>query len=114
VTLQGTVLEAANDVWYSKDGSNWVQVLKNAPFSARSGQTSLVFNNQLWVMHGNDRSVWSSPDGVNWTEATAVGGAEPLQTAASVFNNRIWMIAGGTFPATATLTDVWYSGCGNN
>ena len=68
-----------NDVWSSENGTEWKQVVMNAPWSKRRGHSVVVFDNRLWVIGGalssglpdktptefaND--VWSSADGVEW------------------------------------------------
>jgi hypothetical protein len=65
-----------NDVWSSSDGVTWT---KQEPaggviFAPRVGHEALVYANKLWVIAGNLQAgvnagdVWSSPDGVTWTE----------------------------------------------
>jgi hypothetical protein len=65
-----------NDVW-SWDGTTWTQVLADgvAPWAKRQYHTVKVFDDKLWVINGytatgNVKDVWSSPDGVTWTEQT--------------------------------------------
>jgi hypothetical protein len=71
-----------NDVWRSADGSHW-RSAGNAAWPARSGATIVPFKDKLWLFGGGvhatpDRStdqflndVWSSEDGVSWTQVTA-------------------------------------------
>jgi len=47
-----------NDVWYSTDGVNWTEVLPNTDddptrWIKRREHTSLVFDNEMWVMGGS-------------------------------------------------------------
>lgn len=112
-----------NDVWYTSNGSAWIQQLANssspttAQFSQREGQASVVYNNLMWVFGGYGSSwlndVWSSPDGATWTMAVtnnASGGTTQFSqrnyASALVFNNLMWLIA-GTYNA-----DAWYSSNG--
>lgn len=73
-------MKKLNDIWSSEDGKNWVLVTDKAPFDARSGHQSFVFNNKLWVVGGtgrtpsngpgnwpNTNNAWSTIDGINWT-----------------------------------------------
>ncbi|MBF0289292.1 MAG: hypothetical protein HQM14_15850, partial [SAR324 cluster bacterium] len=57
----------------------WTQVTAPAPWHERSSQASVVFKDKLWILGGyydepgrpsfpND--VWSTQDGVNWTQET--------------------------------------------
>ena len=75
--LGGSVFGDYNDVWSSVDGRSWVQEkVNNSDFwSERSGHQSLSRDGLLYVLGGlNDSSstfykdVWSSADGVGWTE----------------------------------------------
>lgn len=140
------------DVWNSSDGVNWTQVTANAPWAnqAPAGQPPdgrvlhyvLAFNNQLWVLGGQSlpqlltpapqpapattfySDVWSSPDGVNWTQVTDnAPWADPgrgMICGAVVFNGRMWVIGGGNYwaadpPVPGTgHNDVWYSSDGAN
>ncbi len=45
-----------NDVWYSEDGATWTQETSSAAWSARGGHSSVVFDNKIWVLGGNDGS----------------------------------------------------------
>jgi N-acetylneuraminic acid mutarotase len=54
-----------NDIWYSVDGNNWTEATAAAAFSPRYCHSSVVFNNQMWVIAGMNSSgnflndVWS-------------------------------------------------------
>lgn len=109
-----------NDVWSSTDGSTWTQVAANGStrsFPARYHLTSLVFNNRMWVLGGDDSSgqqrndVWSSADGSLWTQAAANGSGSSFTPRAShtslVFDGAMWVL-GGIGPGGA-LDDAWYS-----
>lgn len=119
-----------NDVWNSSDGVNWTQVLANGPagptqFSTREDFGAVVFNNLMWVIGGapgplND--VWSSPDGITWTNVLANGPANVNHFdprwgfAITVHNNRIWILGGAkeTPRPTNAFSDVWSSPDGIN
>ncbi len=53
-----------NDAWYSIDGIAWTQSIAAAAWTARSGHTSLVYDNKMWVIGGFDgaykNDVWYS------------------------------------------------------
>src|SRR3989338_1762359 len=60
-----------NDVWTFSDCNYWVLRDNNAEWTARSYFSSVVFDNNLWVLSGFDGSnnfndVWTSSDGNNW------------------------------------------------
>ena len=113
-----------NDVWSSSDGINWQQQITNAAFSARENHQVISFNdgsgNKLWLVGGDDgkntNDVWSSSDGINWTQQTAnaaFSARKNYQVAS--FNDgsgdKLWLIGGfnGTFK-----NDVWSSTDGIN
>ncbi|WP_106791904.1 kelch repeat-containing protein [Aquimarina sp. Aq78] len=50
-----------NDIWSSKDGTNWVQE-KEGSFSPRSGHQAIVFQDKLWIIGGTDASGGSNND----------------------------------------------------
>jgi hypothetical protein len=109
-----------NDVWSSPDGKEWKQVVSKAVWSARRGHGVVVFKDKLWILGGGLSSgradklpsrllndVWSSADGVNWTQVTANAPWSPGDGHASlVFNDKIWVIGGNR--------DVWSSSDGKN
>ena len=41
-----------NDVWYSSNGSNWIQATSSANWSERWGLKCLVFEDKIWVLGG--------------------------------------------------------------
>jgi len=114
------------DVWKSGDGVNWTCAQDSAPWIARAGHTSVVYNDKMWVMGGfsitggngvylND--VWSSYDGVNWTcdTSSAAWGIRVVHTSV-VHNNEMWVMGGYYYSATNAifLNDVWHSADGVN
>jgi hypothetical protein len=105
-----------NDVWSSPDGVNWTQEIAVAPWSARGGHTSVVFDNRMWVIGGgpNKRDVWSSADGINWTLATDSPPWPPVAGHVSVvFRGRMWVI-GGLTTGNTVLNQAWSSVDGVN
>jgi len=118
--FQGNVY---NDVWSSGDGTNWTQVTNHAAWASRAEFAAVVFNGQMWVMGGYDNSginnsydindVWSSPDGVNWTQAPKLAPWEARDSfAALVWNGRMWIMGGED--GFAEFSDVWSSPDGVN
>lgn len=118
-----------NDVWWSTDGANWTLATANAPWAARSAFGTAVFDNKMWVIggmgdddgtdHYND--VWSSSDGVNWTQVTAAAPwAQRAMLQTVVFDDKIWVIGGGVYDTNQPMNvgpnyaDVWYSTDGAN
>ncbi len=83
----------------------------NVAYSSRNAYATAVFNNKIFVLGGfgsvayND--VWSSPDGVNWTQVlSAAPWAARGYFQAVVFNNLLF-IMGGLGAGAANLNDVW-------
>lgn len=85
----------SNEVWKTTDLEHW-EFLGNAPWPARHGAAWLVHDSKLWVIGGDlYADVWSSPDGVHWTQETdyAPFGARYTPNAASL-NGEIIVYAG--------------------
>lgn len=118
--------DVTNKVWSSSDGISWTANEPGAPtdrWSKRERVSTLVFNNKLWVIGGNDypafgntnspgtshNDVWSSSDGTTWTSVNAnaafIARTNPV---AFVYNNKMW-IAGGRDNGGNYLNDVWNS-----
>lgn len=65
------------------DGGSWQQGATDLTMDSRNNYASVVFDNKLWVIGGYNTEynrhnqddllsdVWSSEDGINWTEVTA-------------------------------------------
>lgn len=120
----GTTGPVLNDVWFTSNGTNWVQAtptVSGAAFPARAEHASVVFNNKMWVIGGlttpgtsstalND--VWYSSDGSNWYPSTPGESGKiftPRYNAqAVVCGNAIWVI-GGTSATGVALNDAWVS-----
>ncbi|MEO0084626.1 MAG: kelch repeat-containing protein [candidate division WOR-3 bacterium] len=106
-----------NDVWYSTDGVTWTPATYNANWIQRYAHSSVVFDNKMWVLGGNDpnnprNDVWYSTDGVNWMQATPNAQWSPRAYHTTVaFDDKIWIMggAGGGFQ-----NDIWFSTNGAN
>ena len=112
------------DVCSSTDGREWKLVEKAAPWIHSDLPMNLTFGGRIWILggwyngrlpgHSASHAVWSSDDGVSWTQATA---AAPWPArcagAAVVHRDRMWLL-GGTenyyFGDDRSLkNDVWSS-----
>ncbi|MCX7424957.1 MAG: hypothetical protein NTW96_04930 [Planctomycetia bacterium] len=123
------------DVWNSTDGVNWTQVNVGnpAPWGERVLHHTLTFQNKIWVMGGQTlppyvssppeafyNDVWNTTDGINWTPVPTEGPMwEPRGMIGNnvVFNNRMWILGGGTYNTPTTpdrkyYNDVWSSADG--
>jgi hypothetical protein len=114
-----------NDVWSSADGVNWTLLTDEAFPTGRAGHSAIVFKDKIFVMGGsyNDDSiidpearrvllndVWSSPDGIEWTQVTAEAPWLARAGAALVVKNGyLWLIGGeqAFFGFGAYFNDVW-------
>lgn len=97
-------------------------LIGKAPWPERSGHTALVFDNKMWIIGGNTccggryNDVWSSSDGINWTEVTnnAPWAARTVHTSV-VFDGKMWVAAGNaSYSQGQEFADVWYSSDGAN
>ena len=71
-----------NDIWSSADGIHWDLANDHVPWAPRVLHYTLAFDGRIWVMGGQTipnfadadevfhNDVWSSDDGVNWTQVT--------------------------------------------
>jgi hypothetical protein len=105
----------------TNDLINWSNISPDTSNTTKwSGRTlygfgsGVYFKNKLWIMGGAPKNssslandVWSSPDGVTWTQVTANApwGGRIVQPV--VFNNKIWVIGGWMNGYGAN--DVWSS-----
>jgi hypothetical protein len=114
-----------SDVWRSADGLTWSRVTTSGSiFSPRDSQRVLAFNDRLWVIGGWDfftneggtetfyNDVWSSADGVTWTQHMPSGPtfAPRAGHEAAVFNGRMWVVGGSD--GNQRYNDVWSSADG--
>jgi len=110
-----------NDVWSSTDGAHWVQELQAAPFTPRYTHSLLVFNNELYLFAGSGtpngttpstglQETWHSIDGRTWVQLAAPPFAARMETAATVFDGRMYVIGGHSnddYFAGTRYNDVW-------
>lgn len=108
--------EYSNEVWSSTDGVTWRKE-GNAEWPGRDSTTLVTFQEKLWVFGGaNHRDpvtlntdqflndVWSSEDGLHWTQVTATAPWSPRDYAkVVVFNDTLYMLGGNG------ESDVWTS-----
>lgn len=104
-----------NDVWSSVDGVDWTLRSANAAFAPRTNHRVVAYGNELvlvggyahGIFSGNQREVWSSPDGVNWTPKTLTPAFSPRsEHQLAVFRNQLWLTGGLHY---SYRDDVWSS-----
>jgi hypothetical protein len=99
----------ASEVWFTRDLVTW-EFKGNAPWTGRHGAGWLVHDDRLYVIGGDYLDdVWSSPDGVTWTQhaAGASFGKMYAPNAAS-FNGKLLVYNGMREDGTGS-PDVWQS-----
>lgn len=112
----GNIDHFLNDVWFSGDGTNWIQAVSSAPWTPRKGHAAVVFDGKIWLLGGVDSSgvtndVWFSEDGVNWKLATAnAPWPARYDLAVEVFDNKMWLSGGSS--GDMGRTDLWVSSNG--
>lgn len=91
----------SNEVWRTFDLVHW-EFLGNAPWMPRHGAAWLVHDNRMWVIGGDlYDDVWSSSDGVQWTqEAAAAPFGRRYTPNASSINGEIIVYAGQDWTPT--------------
>jgi len=115
---QQTDIALQSDVWSSEDGITWTCETPDAGFAVRGRHQLLAYNDRLWVIAGNGsgpyvtdvwrNDVWSSADGIHWTQATASAQfSGRILPGAVVFNGRMWVIGGAVNSSGGN--DVWSS-----
>jgi len=96
----------------------WEQKIDYTPWGSAQFHSTVVFNNNIWVLGGynnyfRSNAIWYSSDGVNWSQATTSNAWTPrISHSTVVFNNKIWVLGG--YDATGYLNDVWSSSDGTN
>ncbi len=111
-----------NDVWYSKNGKDWLSATKKANFTPRSSHTLSTFKGRMWLIGGQNtfqgnelnKDVWVSGDGKNWSLATANAPfGEVANHTTVVHDNKLWVIGGyGEDQKSSNYNfrnDVWYT-----
>jgi uncharacterized protein YjdB len=106
-----------SDIWSSADGKTWKLETDAAAFGPRWFHQAVVFKGAMWVISGartdaNTQSnfltdVWSSTDGVTWTQRATNIGLPWYSTHlnVAVFEGAMWAVSGGTtFSSTDGVT----------
>ncbi len=120
-----------HNVWSSSDGITWTQANSFPPFLTRYAFGATSLDGKMWIYGGYTNSctgsctflsdVWSSSDGITWTQATpaapwghangfAGGSPGRFNFGAVAFNNQLWVMGGTTISVTnanINSNDVW-------
>lgn len=114
----GTDESLKNDVWSSADGRDWTFETAQAGWTPRAYHQAVVLNNRIYVFGGGNyvpayhakNDVWSSADGVRWTQETAAAPwHERLWFSAAVYRGRMWVMGGWSNNPSTNWGDVWCS-----
>jgi hypothetical protein len=123
------------DVWSSTTGKTWTRVTgKWGVTPSRAFQHVTEFLGKIWVMGGQGLSdygtkldpagaysdVWSSPDGLSWTQTMPTSGVwapRGIIGNNAVFQGRMWIVGGGLYedmlyPTGRYFADTWSSADG--
>lgn len=117
----------ASDLWYTEDGNSWIQVPGNGGLGARMEHIFVAFRQKLWSLGGTDfaqglngpedvrnlNEVWSSADGLVWTEADPGAPFTPRDAQKMIeFGGRLWIF--GSRNASQPDLEVWSSADGDD
>lgn len=107
-----------NDIWNSADGITWNQV-GQAEWTPRGAHTVVAFKGKLWLLGGADHvkedrgtdrflnDVWTSDDGLKWTQASAAAGWAPRDyPRVVVYHDELYLLGGQGH------ADIWSSADG--
>lgn len=112
------------DVWNSTDGVKWDLVTDKLPWGPRVLHYTVVFKDKIWIMGGQVLpdfapwheevfydDVWCSSDGKNWDKVLdhAPWAPRGMIGGFTVFNNRIWMLGGGTYDTPKKRDRIFYN-----
>lgn len=110
--------DLANDtvvVWSTADGVDW-RVDNTSAFPLRGGHETVVFNDALYVIGGQNPTtfvpdpIWRSTNGTDWSPVTPTSTFFSSRTwhTATIYNGKVWVVAGED-AATPYKNDIWYS-----
>jgi hypothetical protein len=113
---------ASNQVWSSRNGSDWTCVTPRAGWCPRVGAAGVVHDGRMWVLGGSanwaaggpdqlHHDVWCSADGARWDLVCAHAPWAPrAYHRALTFDGKIWLFGGGNYrPDYVGHHDVWCS-----
>jgi len=115
--FDGQELCCLNDVWKLESSMNeWRLVCRNAGWSSRDGHAAVVFNSQLYVVGGSDKSdVWRSRDGgFDWMLVCRDATWSPRWKHACCVHNGKLYVSGGWSNNCSFNNDVWSSSDGQH
>ena len=111
-----------NEVWKSSDGHNFTQLSASGHWAARHGFAAVTYDNKIYVIAGETASpatlqkdIWSSSDGIDWTDHGDQAFSARKNFAALVFDSgrssEIWVLGGEVDAAgggTTVSNETWH------
>jgi hypothetical protein len=91
-----------NDVWNSADGVKWTRAAESTAWTPRTTGV-FKFKDKIWLLGGGvidgdktnnpnaGKEVWTSEDGVNWTEVK-INSPYKLGGTPVVFDDKLWLV----------------------
>lgn len=112
-----------HDVWSSTDGVNWVEASGDAVYPRRRLFGGTAHDGKLWIAGGelaltqdlpgggrwsfDTDDVWSSSNGVDWTQMTSYAPFFPGLHNVTALNGKLWVVGGNDL--SSPRNDVWSS-----
>ncbi|MEO0470809.1 MAG: fibronectin type III domain-containing protein [Bacteroidota bacterium] len=112
-----------NDVWSSADGLSWTEETASAQFPARTVHAATVYDGKIWISGGNSSytsgnefaDVWSSPDGITWTEVTSNAAFSARYShIMTSYGGKMWVFGGRNVANDLPTNQAWSSTDGSN
>jgi hypothetical protein len=120
-TAQG--LTNYNNSFYAVIDDNFTSVVTNAntgtsgatftaattpPWGVREHFVGLSFKERLWVIGGQTYpDVWSTMDGIRWTQTNVSGASSRVSFPGVVFGNAMWIMGGFNTDVQLYTADIW-------
>ena len=111
-----------DDAWWSTDGVDWYAATKNAEFGGRYSHAAAVHNGKMWVIGGfgygcsnpfasyNMNDVWSSTDGVVWTNTSCAAPFSVAQGGAAIaYDGKLWYLGASSPGDPVSDDEAWWS-----
>ena len=100
-------------MWLPTAGDVWSKHSLSAAVPGASVTAMVPFKNRLWAL-GDEMQLWTSADGIEWTEETHTTPAVSPAAQMLARSGRLILIAGWQYPAPNYYRQVWQSTDGKN
>ena len=102
-----------DEVWSSTTGAAWSKHSVSAAVPGASAMAMVSFKDRLWAI-GDETQMWSSADGIAWTEETHTTPAVGYMPELIARSDRLVLVAGWQYSAPSYYRQVWQSTDGKN